>query len=643
MSLMKQRQKAFFSALLIWTIFFGSLPVRAQDIVTSEDISGGSSVFVFRQSRKAAQSKSNFRNTSASRSAAQKIDARRRLLAQANTIAKTQRTRSKQVDPSLIASVKTPKTGGKTPPKNTAAQTSELLAGAAETYLDRNDFNSAIDYFNGALETNPKNVKAKLGLSEALTRKADETAEKVSAQKAIPIYLEAITNNDKNAAAYAGLGDAYDSTDEKDKALTNYQKAVALNPGLTEIYAPLGILYFQKGEIAQADTYLSKAPATDKDARYYLGLVRFKQNRNDEAIAALKQTTKDRPAAAEAHYYLGAAYDRLDNRKTEAVDEYKQAVQINPDYLEAWFDLGVANYNHENYQAAADAYNQAIRINNGYAPAYYNLAETYRQMAMNIPPPSLNEAGANRQKRAEYFALANGKYEIAALSIKNDADLYSNWAYCLAHVGKFNLAIDRLNSAVGISPDAADYTNLGWAYYNAAQVDARVKKDDTAAKAKLRLGKVALQKAVAMNPNYRAAYLNLGVTSTDLGEFQDAVSALKKAVELKEDWLPANNELGLAYRQLNDYENAVKYFKRATQLDDNFVAGWYNLGEVEYRRGNVSEAKKAQEKLKKLKAARLARDLDLIIKGAVLTNPANELKNKIQQNNPLNKIPKKPF
>ncbi|MGI9035950.1 MAG: tetratricopeptide repeat protein [Pyrinomonadaceae bacterium] len=245
--------------------------------------------------------------------------------------------------------------------------------------------------------------------------------------------------------------------------------------------------------------------------------------------------------------------------------------------------------------------------------------------------------------RAENFALANGKYEIAALTIKNDADLYSNWAFCLARVAKFNLAIEKLNMAISINPDAADYSNLGWAYYNAAQLDLRVKKDDAAAQSKLQLGKAALQKATELNPKFRAAFLNLGVTLSDLKDFQGALNALKAAVDLKEDWIPANNELGLAYRQLNDYENAVRYFKRATQLDDNFAAGWYNLGEAEYRRGNIKEAKKAQEKLKKLNAGGLTRDLDLVIKGAVLTNPANDVKNKIQQKNPINKIPKLPF
>ncbi|MGI8469235.1 MAG: tetratricopeptide repeat protein [Pyrinomonadaceae bacterium] len=641
MSVRKQWKQAIFSTFIIWTLLAGSLPVKAQDIVTSEDISGGSSVFVFRQSRKAAQTKAAFRNNSVSRTDAQRREMRRKLFVQANTVAKTQRTRTKPVDPNTVAVNKTPRNNGgrkiNQPARVSDEQNSLMAAGAAETYLDRNDFDKAVEDFKVALEFNPKNTNAKLGLSEAYTRQADDASEKNSPAAAIPLYLQAVQLNDKNAAAYAGLGDAYDAAKDGDKALTNYEKAISLNPNLTEIYAPLGILYYQKGEIAQADNYLSKASAAnadDADARYYLGLVRFKQNNNDEAISALNQTVKVRPDSAEAHYYLGATYDRLDNRKPDAIAEYNKAVAINPNYVEAWFDMGVANYNQGNYEAAADDYNKVIKLKNDYGQAYYNLAETYRRLAMNSTVPAT---------RAENFALANSKYEIAALTIKNDADLYSNWAYCLAHVAKFNLAIEKLNIAVSINPDAADYTNLGWAYYNAAQLDTRVKKDDAAAKSKLQLGKIALQKATELNPKYRAAFLNLGVTSTDLGDFQGAVAALKVAVELKEDWIPANNELGLAYRQLNDLENAVRYFKRATQLDDNFAPGWYNLGEAEYRRGNIKEAKKAQEKLKKLNAGGLSRDLDLIIKGAVLTNPANDVKNKVQQKNPINKLPKLPF
>ncbi|MGI9035949.1 MAG: tetratricopeptide repeat protein [Pyrinomonadaceae bacterium] len=352
MSFRKQWKQAVFSAFIIWTMFVGSLPVRAQDIVTSEDISGGSSVFVFRQSRKAAQTKSAFRNNSISRSDAQRREMRRKLLAQSNAVANRQRTRAKQVDPNTVAINKPPKTSGgrKTsqPPRVSDEQNSLMAAGEAETYLDRNDFDKAIEDFKVALDFNPKNTTAKLGLSEAYARQADDTAEKVSPDAAIPLYQQAIGLNDKNAAAYAGLGDAYDAVKDNDKALSNYEKAIALNPNLTEIYSPLGILNYQKGEIAQADNYLTKAAAAnpnDADARYYLGLVRFKQNNNDQALAALNQTVKERPDFAEAHYYLGATLDRLDNRKAEAVAEYNKAVAVNPAYLEAWFDMGVADYN----------------------------------------------------------------------------------------------------------------------------------------------------------------------------------------------------------------------------------------------------------------------------------------------------------
>ena len=37
--------------------------------------------------------------------------------------------------------------------------------------------------------------------------------------------------------------------------------AIANDPELTEIYVPLGVLYYQKGEIAKADTLLTKALA----------------------------------------------------------------------------------------------------------------------------------------------------------------------------------------------------------------------------------------------------------------------------------------------------------------------------------------------------------------------------------------------
>ena len=77
----------------------------------------------------------------------------------------------------------------------------------------------------------------------------------------------------------------------------------------------------------------------------------------------------------------------------------------------------------------------------------------------------------------------------------------------------------------------------------------------------------------------------------------------------------AINELGIAYRKLNEYDNAIKQFERAVALNDKYAIGYYNLGEAQFRRRNVKEAKKAHEKLKKLDT-NLAKALEILIIGA---------------------------
>ena len=91
--------------------------------------------------------------------------------------------------------------------------------------------------------------------------------EKEDFDKAKFYFEEAIKYDDKNATAYAGLAETQDSTDESDKAIINYEKALSLNPKLTELYTPLGIAYYQQGDINKAKTYLNKALATDADIR----------------------------------------------------------------------------------------------------------------------------------------------------------------------------------------------------------------------------------------------------------------------------------------------------------------------------------------------------------------------------------------
>ncbi len=184
--------------------------------------------------------------------------------------------------------------------------------------------------------------------------------------------------------------------------------------------------------------------------------------------------------------------------------------------------------------------------------------------------------------------------------------------------GKWASAIAALKSANALSPDAIDYTNLGWAYYNSAQEDIKAGRN-AEGKAKTQQAKEALQKAVGLNDKFAPAFLNLGVALNDLGEYQASIEALKRAVELREKWVFAINELGRAYYELKDFDNAIKQFQKVVEIDGKFALGLYNLGEVQFRSGNIKEARKTLEKLKAIKSKDgiyYASSLEVLLLGA---------------------------
>jgi tetratricopeptide (TPR) repeat protein len=588
--------KSLTAIFLIWTFFLNGLPVAAQDLPPTEDLSLGSGVFVFRSgSGKASQKKFvartplKIKRAKTERAATtQKI----RRQYENSAVAVARRKRVKPIAPTVAATqtaaAKNPKEG------------SLLLTGAGQYSFNEKKYDEAIEFYIEAIDLDENNQDAKLGASDALTAKGDELMAVEQVRNARNFYEDAVRYNDKNPAAYAGLGDVFEALDENEKALTNYEKAYQLDNNLTEIYTPLGILYYGKNDISKADDFLSRALTTDKEnaaANYYLGLIRLKQKRFDDAKTVLQQSIKSDANQAESHYNLGAAFDAL-NEDASAISEYQEAIRLNPKYMEAYFGLGTIYYGQKNYNDALTAYKKVVELQNTNGEAHANLGDVYRQLGK--------------------WGEAEGEYRLATVFIKDDAELYSKFGYVLGKQFKWNNAIEQLLKANALSADSLDYTNLGWAYYNAAQYDLRLKPprpDD--ATAKLQLAKTALQKSVELKDNFAPAFLNLGITLNDLKEYQAASVALKRATELRKNWIFAINELGIAYRQLKDYGNAVEQFKKTVELDEKFAIGWYNLGEAEFRSGNVKGAKKAQEKLQPLNR-NLANSLEIMILGAKL-------------------------
>ncbi len=491
---------------------------------------------------------------------------------------------------------------------------SETLTAKAVALLENKETDKAIETYKNALKNNPQNQNAKFGLSDAYVVKGDETLAANGGDKAKIFYQEAVKLDDSNYAAYANLAQVFEEMKLNDDALANYEKALKINPAASELFIPVANLYYQKDDYSSAEKYLIKAETNSADNAetvFLRGLLYYKRNENEKALAAFTKTINLDSNYLEAYLYQAEVYERL-NKEKEALAAYQRIVEINPKFTQAWFDLGVANYNRGNYAEAEKAYKKVIELDANHPDAHANFASVHRQMGK--------------------YTEANREYKIAAEYIKDDADLFSEWGFCLGKVDEWDKAIARLQTAKDLNPDTIDYTNLGWGYYNAAQKDIEAEKK-AEAQAKLAQGKEVLQKAVELNPQFDAAHLNLGITYTGLGEFQNAVETLTKANNLHKNWVIAVNELGVAYRKLNNLSEAINQFQKVINLDDKFALGYFNLGEVQNKLGRKKEAKKTLNKLKQLNPG-LAKKLDGVIEGAIIDETKQQIKKR---------IPKLPF
>src|SRR5688572_3670948 len=212
--------RSLFSSVVLLTLNLSCIFVFPQDIVAAEDVTGGSSVFVFRKSRKEPQEKAAGRmmrgGGGRARSNKNRFDSqvavnrkKRAATAKANQ-AQLAKNRARQ--------------------QNAKVASSDALTAKADGMLEAKQVDQAITTYREALKSNPQNADAKLGLSDALAAKGIEVAGDTNNAAAAPFLEEAIKLDPKNDVAYAKLGEVYDAKNDASNARVNYEKALQINP-----------------------------------------------------------------------------------------------------------------------------------------------------------------------------------------------------------------------------------------------------------------------------------------------------------------------------------------------------------------------------------------------------------------------------
>lgn len=118
-------------------------------------------------------------------------------------------------------------------------------------------------------------------------------------------------------------------------------------------------------------------------------------------------------------------------------------------------------------------------------------------------------------------------------------------------------------------------------------------------------------RAAALRPDSAEFQFNRGFLLQSLNDHERAIEAFERAVELNPDHDRALYGLGLSFISLRRLDEAVKVLERNTKLQPMSPYGWYQLGRVQFDRGNVERTEAIVAHLSRFEpkvAAQLARE-----------------------------------
>lgn len=490
-----------------------------------------------------------------------------------------------------------------------ARERSNMLA-LARDYIDRGDFDRALDILDQLLIRDKDDAEAQALLKEALDRKAglkppegDDAAAQALAQS-LDQLGKSLERSASELASQAGgsSGSSSQSASAQDSAAAAeaarlqaeadaaaarkraqdeaFAKANAELKALMEKVNGLveeGSTASGSGQYAQAKSKYDEAagllPAdepkfasstwSDIAEGYYDGYKHSPESSG--GIDSIKQAQRAAqeairlaptdPATARPHYTLSKIYNDS-NLPDQAVSELEQAVKLDPnDYLYA-YQLGRAYFMVKKYEEARRMFESVTgKLNPRFEPAWYDLGITYLALK------NQNSALASFRKAAEIKPdYVNAHIRIGRiLKDKND------------YAG----AVKSFNTALSFEADnVSAHRYLGETY---------------ASWGKLADAETSFKRALAIERDAVTSY-NLAKVQYDQAKYADALPNASKATELAPSTSLYHYQLGLCAEKLGDVDRAITAYAKAAELDSKSVDARVNLGKIYLDSGFTDKA-----------------------------------------------------
>lgn len=255
----------------------------------------------------------------------------------------------------------------------------------------------------------------------------------------------------------------------------------------------------------------------------------------DDSLALVDITrTIDLEQNNSMYYFAYGEISYKNNKIADAQTAIRHAIEIDPEFQDAYLRLARMQFDLKDFESANKTLENLSKVKGELPESYFLFGLIKKELG------DTSSAIANFQK---------------VVSIDNDYyDAYMQLGLLLG-AQKDKLGIDYLNNAVRIKENSTEalyargklYQDLG-AYKNALKDYDRI---------------------VEINPDYAAAYYNVGFINFRLERFEPAIEYFNKAIIADEEYADAYYMRGLSYQGFGNNTEAIRNYKACLKLNPN--------------------------------------------------------------------------
>jgi tetratricopeptide (TPR) repeat protein len=162
---------------------------------------------------------------------------------------------------------------------------------------------------------------------------------------AVPEERKHIVHSMKDLPPGAGglMQEAGHSMMERDysAAIEKYREILHQDQNNVYVLAHLASVQFTLGQLADSEKTLNRSLALDPEdppSLYLMGILRYRQNKLDEALNALSLSAKYNPTNSDTQYYLGCVL-AAKGMRSAAETALRKALESDPKYTDAHYSL----------------------------------------------------------------------------------------------------------------------------------------------------------------------------------------------------------------------------------------------------------------------------------------------------------------